>query len=134
MQRRHSYVKPDYEELSYLVDARGIIPEDFRANVMNRFAEEILHNMKLKNVAKAFEIKKDTQHPVMTTRHCLKYALGHCLKYNNPDATIVSSSKEKWVEPMTLCIGSKKFILKFGCKNDCMSEIFCTFAVQNNKL
>lgn len=133
VQRRHSYAKPDYESLSNLIDARGVIPEDFRANVMNRFAKEIVRNMRLQNVDKAFEIKQDTQYPVMITRHCLKYALGHCPKYNNPDATTFGSSKEKWVEPMIMRIGSKKFILKFGCKNDCMSEIFCTFAVQNQK-
>ena len=133
VQRRHSYVKPDYEELSRHIDARGIIPEDFRANAMNHMTEEILHNMRLQNIDKAFEIEHNTQYPVMVTRHCLKYALGQCPRYGKKTKEIDNSDTDKWAEPMLLKIGGQKFILKFGCKNDCMSEIFSTFAVQNSK-
>lgn len=133
VQRRQSFVKPDYEALTRRLDARGIIPEDFRANVMNEFAEEILQNMRLQNVDKAFEIEQDTQHPVMVTRHCLKYAFGHCPKHKNNTPEKDLANGDKWVEPMVLKIGGKKFLLKFGCKNDCMSEIFTIFAIPNYK-
>ena len=133
VQRRQSFVKPDYEALTRRLDARGIIPEDFRANVMNRFAEEILQNMRLQNIDKAFEIEQDTQHPVMVTRHCLKYAFGHCPKHKNNTPEKDLANGDKWVEPMVLKIGGKKFLLKFGCKNDCMSEIFTIFAIPNYK-
>lgn len=128
VQRRQSYKMPDYVALSKDLDARGVIPVDFRANAMNSFAKEILRNMKLQKVDDAFEIQKDESKPVMTTRHCLKYALGHCPKHHNPDFPIGYVQKDKWTEPMVLRIGGKKFILKFGCKNDCMSEIFAIFA------
>ena len=133
VQRRQSFVKPDYEALTRRLDARGIISEDFRANVMNEFAEEILQNMRLQNVDKAFEIEQDTQHPVMVTRHCLKYAFGHCPKHKNNTPEKDLANGDKWVEPMVLKIGGKKFLLKFGCKNDCMSEIFTIFAIPNYK-
>ena len=133
VQRRQSFVKPDYEALTRRLDARGIIPEDFRANVMNEFAEEILQNMRLQNIDKAFEIEQDTQHPVMVTRHCLKYAFGHCPKHKNNTPEKDLANGDKWVEPMVLKIGGKKFLLKFGCKNDCMSEIFTIFAIPNYK-
>ena len=133
VQRRQSFVKPDYEALTRRLDARGIIPEDFRANVMNEFAEEILQNMRLQNIDKAFEIEQDTQHPVMVTRHCLKYAFGHCPKHKNNTPEKDLANGDKWVEPMALKIGGKKFLLKFGCKNDCMSEIFTIFAIPNYK-
>ena len=133
VQRRQSFVKPDYEAQTRRLDARGIIPEDFRANVMNEFAEEILQNMRLQNIDKAFEIEQDTQHPVMVTRHCLKYAFGHCPKHKNNTPEKDLANGDKWVEPMVLKIGGKKFLLKFGCKNDCMSEIFTIFAIPNYK-
>ena len=133
VQRRQSFVKPDYEALTRRLDARGIIPEDFRANVMNEFAEEILQNMRLQNIDKAFEIEQDTQHSVMVTRHCLKYAFGHCPKHKNNTPEKDLANGDKWVEPMVLKIGGKKFLLKFGCKNDCMSEIFTIFAIPNYK-
>lgn len=128
VQRRHSYKKPDYEKLSKSLDARDIIPSDFRSNALNDFTKEILSNLKLKKVDNAFEIQQNADHPVMLTRHCIKYALGHCPKCQNKGSDGTNSSKEKWVEPMKLKIGNKKFILKFGCKNDCMSEIFINFA------
>lgn len=130
MQRRHSYVKPDYVALSKIADARGVIPEDFRANAMNSFAKEILSNLGLDNVDDAFELQQDATHPVMVTRHCLKYALGHCPKYHNPEYPADFAKKEKWTEPMALRIGGKKFLIKFGCKNSCFSEIFINFAPQ----
>lgn len=131
MQRRHSYVKPDYVALSKIADARGVIPEDFRANAMNSFAKEILSNLGLDNVDDAFELQQDAAHPVMVTRHCLKYALGHCPKYHNPEYPADFAKKEKWTEPMALRIGGKKFLIKFGCKNSCFSEIFINFAPRN---
>ena len=127
-QRRHSYLKPDYVTLSKNADARGVIPEDFRANALNSFAKEILSNLGLHNVDDAFELQQDAAHPVMVTRHCLKYALGHCPKYHNPEYPTDFAKKDKWEEPMALRIGGKKFLIKFGCKNSCFSEIFINFA------
>lgn len=127
LQRRHSFVLPDYISLSKNQDARGIIPQDFRANAMNSFAKEIIMNMNIESIDDAFENQQDTTHPVMITRHCLKYALGHCPKYKNTNSEY-SFSTEKWKEPMSLKIGNRKFLIKFGCNNSCFSEIFIIFA------
>lgn len=127
LQRRHSFVLPDYISLSKNQDARGIIPQDFRANAMNSFAKEIIMNMNIESIDDAFENQQDTTHPVMITRHCLKYALGHCPKYKNTNSEY-SFSPEKWKEPMSLKIGNRKFLIKFGCNNSCFSEIFINFA------
>ena len=127
LQRRHSFILPDYYSLSKNQDARGIIPDDFRANAMNSFAKEIMRNMNIDCVDDAFENQQDTSHPVMLTRHCLKYALGHCPKYKNNN-TEYKYSTEKWNEPMSLKIGNRKFLVKFGCNNSCFSEIFINFA------
>lgn len=127
-QRRHSFVSPNYVELSEKLDGTGIIPTDFRANVMNSFSQEIMHNLNLEKVEQAFEIQQNPDKPVMVTRHCLKYALGHCPKHPNPNIPQGFASQDKWKEPMVLKIGTKKFFTKFGCKNDCMCEIFIKFA------
>ena len=127
LQRRHSFILPDYYSLSRNQDARGIIPDDFRANAMNSFAKEIMRNMNINCIDDAFENQQDTSHPVMLTRHCLKYALGHCPKYKNNNAEYKYST-EKWNEPMSLKIGNRKFLVKFGCNNSCFSEIFINFA------
>lgn len=127
LQRRHSFVLPDYISLSKNQDARGIITQDFRANAMNSFAKEIIMNMNIESIDDAFENQQDTTHPVMITRHCLKYALGHCPKYKNTNSEY-SFSPEKWKEPMSLKIGNRKFLIKFGCNNSCFSEIFINFA------
>lgn len=127
LQRRHSFILPDYYSLSKKQEARGIIPDDFRANAMNSFAKEIMRNMNIDCVDDAFENQQDTSHPVMLTRHCLKYALGHCPKYKNTN-TEYKYSTEKWNEPMSLKIGNRKFLVKFGCNNSCFSEIFINFA------
>lgn len=127
LQRRHSFILPDYYSLSKKQEARGIIPDDFRANAMNSFAKEIIRNMNIDCIDDAFENQQDTSHPVILTRHCLKYALGHCPKYKNNN-TEYKYSTEKWNEPMSLKIGNRKFLVKFGCNNSCFSEIFINFA------
>lgn len=127
LQRRHSFILPDYYSLSKNQEARGIIPQDFRANAMNSFAKEIIRKMNIDCIDDAFENQQDTSHPVMLTKHCLKYALGHCPKYKNTN-TEYKYSTEKWNEPMSLKIGNRKFLVKFGCNNSCFSEIFINFA------
>ncbi|MCF0179609.1 MAG: U32 family peptidase [Bacteroidales bacterium] len=123
VQRRHSYISPNYPNFAKQLDANDVFPHDFRANIMNDFAKEIMRDMNMDSIDDAFEIQQNKDYPVMITRHCLKYALGHCLKYKNTDAPDYVST-EKWEEPMTLNIGGRKFLLKFGCNNSCFSEIY----------
>lgn len=95
---------------------------------MNEKARETYASMGLENVSEAFELQKNKEGMVMQTRHCLKYAFGQCPRYVNPEPEKLLHPEVKLGNESVLKIGNKKFILKFGCKNDCISEIFTIFA------
>lgn len=117
---RRSFVAPDYTASALRLEASGIVPDSYLANVMNHRAEKFLQNMNIDRVATAFELSPANRVPVMFTSHCLKFALGYCPKYQHP--------RTRLEEPLSLKIGGKKFLIKFGCENDCLSEIFAIFA------
>ncbi len=123
--RRRAFVRPDYQALAAKLDARGILPTDYRANVLNRGAEALLHRMQLDHIAPAYEQHAVADSPVMYTAHCLKFALGCCPKYQH--------ARSQWSEPWSLKIGGRRFLIKFGCQNDCLSELIATFAPQSKK-
>lgn len=125
---RTAYRAHDYATLAKGVDAQGVLPTDYLANVMNGKAREIYASMGLENVSEAFELQKNKEGMVMQTRHCLKYAFGQCPRYVNPEPEKLLHPEVKLGNESVLKIGNKKFILKFGCKNDCISEIFTIFA------
>ena len=127
-QLRKSFVKPDYKMRAKQLDAAGILPTDFLANVMSRNAHKTYADMKLENVADAFELQSRKEGMVMQTRHCIKYAFGQCPKYTNPEPEKMLDETYKIGSEMQLKVGNRKFILKFGCKNDCISKIFTIFA------
>ena len=129
-QRRRDFVQPDYAERARRLHAEGLLPTDGRAHVMNGRACAIMASMGVQEVAQAFELHHDYGMPVMETRHCLKYALGRCPRYPLAEGATALPGDVEAPEPWTLRIGDKKFILNFGCKNDCMSKIFIKFAAQ----
>lgn len=125
---RKAFVNPDYKALVKSQDARGILPDNYLANVLNNQARITYAEMGIKNVDNAFETQNDRVGMVMQTKHCLKYAFGQCPKHKNPAPEILLDKEMNLGSEVMLKIGSKKFILKFGCKNDCISEIFTIFA------
>lgn len=125
---RTSVLPVDYKKRAKTVDARGILPTTFFANVMNENARETMRSMQIEKVDDAFELQKNREGMVMQTRHCLKYAFGQCPRYLNPNPEKLLQPDVKLGSEAMLKIGNKKFILKFGCKNDCISEIFTIFA------
>ncbi|MBP5717297.1 MAG: U32 family peptidase [Bacteroidales bacterium] len=127
-EHRKSFVRPDYVTLANGIDAASILPHDFRANVMNREARKIFALMGLNDVAQAFEKQAPDEAVVMQTKHCLRMALGRCPKYPIGGGSITKLSTLSAPEPWSLKIGNTKFILKFGCKNSCISEIISIFA------
>ena len=130
---RTAYRAHDYATLAKGVDAQGVLPTDYLANVMNGKARETYASMGLENVSEAFELQKNKEGMVMQTRHCLKYAFGQCPRYVNPEPEKLLHTEVKLGNESVLKIGNKKFILKFGCKNDCISEIFTIFAPNLSK-
>jgi len=113
-------------------DGTGILPVDYKANIHNHTALEMMHKMGVQEVEQSFESKPRNECTVMQTRYCLKQALGQCAKYP------LSATEKQRAEGLLkgaklgtqamLRIGEEKFILKFGCNNLCISEIIRTFA------
>ncbi len=128
---RKAFSKPNYQQRMKTVDANGILPVDFLANVLNENARKTYGEMGIANVDDAFEIQLNKEGMVMQTKHCLKYAFGQCPKYHNPSPEKMPSGEVRLGSQTMLKIGSKKFILKFGCKNDCICKIFTIFAPTN---
>lgn len=127
---RKAFVKPDYIALAETVDAKGILPDSYLANVLNEKARKTYAEMHIEDVDDAFECQQDKQGMVMQTRHCLKYAYGQCPRFKNPSPEKLLVPTAKLGKEALLKIGNRKFILKFGCNNDCISEIFTIFAPQ----
>ena len=127
---RKSFEKPDYKTRAKMLDAKGILPTDFLANVMNKMARETYREMQIENVADAFELQSNKDGMVMQTKHCLKYAFGQCPRYANPQPEKLLEENFKIGQELALRIGNRKFFIKFGCKNDCISKIFTIFAPQ----
>ncbi len=127
---RKAFSAPDYTQLAMQLDARGILPESFLANVLNQKARQTYESMHIENVDNAFEIQQNKEGMVMQTRHCLKYAFGQCPKYKNPAPEKLLDPTYKLGSQAQLKIGNRKFFIKFGCNNDCISEIFTIFAPQ----
>lgn len=127
-QRRRSFLKPDYHLLTSGLDASSVVPHDYRANVLNRFARKVYERMHLSDVQPAFEQMQEQQAVVMQTRHCLKWAFGQCPRQKREKSDGKDLTSSLWSEPWTLKVGNERFLLKFGCKNACMSEIIRIFA------
>ncbi len=78
---RASYVQPDYVSRAGQIDAKSILPSDYRANVLNDKAREMLCRMGIADVRPAYELHPERGVAVMQTKYCLRQALGLCPKY-----------------------------------------------------
>lgn len=108
MQKRLSnYPKKKQAKLQY-----AKFPEkqlDFRANVHNKLAKTFYEKCSCNIIENSIESGTSTKEkPIMTTKHCLKYAFNLCKKPIN-----LYLIDEK----------NKKYELKFDCKN-CQMQIF----------
>ncbi|MBR0038004.1 MAG: U32 family peptidase [Bacteroidales bacterium] len=126
--KRRSFVPPAYKGSAMELDAAGILPSDFKANVMNRSARDIFSRLGIADVEPAFELQRKREGVVMQTRYCLKQAFGFCAKYPLPEGKKKELSTLFSGNACQLKIGTEKFLIKFGCKNSCISEIITIFA------
>lgn len=86
---------------------------DYTANVYNKAAEEFYHNCGVESIQPAFEQNENGNKTLMWCRHCLKFMVGLCPKFPNPDN---SNDKSKGVP--TFLISNKHILrLRFDCKN-----------------
>ena len=85
----------------------------FLHNISNHLASDFYG---VKDVT-AFELKGGDG-PLMQCRHCIRYALGYCVKYGG--------KRPQWREPLSLVLGDgRRFRLEFDCK-DCQMNVFAS--------
>lgn len=90
---------------------------EYQTNVSNRLARRFYNRHGVPDPGIAFE-KQDNHHGrvVMITKHCLKYQLGYCPRYNKDHNSFLN-------EPLHLENESSKLRLEFDCPN-CRMKIF----------
>ena len=80
-------------------------------NIANRLARDFYGAKELT----AYELKGGDG-PIMQCRHCIRYALGFCVKHGGLRPT--------WQEPLSLVLGDgRRFPLEFDCKN-CQMNVY----------
>ena len=84
---------------------------DYLYNISNRLSQQFYGAKELT----AYELKGGSG-PIMQCRHCIRYALGYCVKHGGKRPT--------WTEPLSLIIGDgRRFRLEFDCQH-CQMNIY----------
>ena len=101
------------------IDAAIKIPEykyQYCYNVSNNISKHFYAKRGLNNVDDAFEINVPRPALLMQCRHCLRFALGHCVKNGG--------IKPNRKEPLCLRLSDgRRFRLEFDCKN-CQMNVY----------
>ena len=78
-------------------------------NIANAGARRFYEDSGVTAQRPAFELQPDSSMPLMQCRHCLRYALGCCVKRGG--------RKPRWREPLTLSLpDGRRFRLEFDCR------------------
>ena len=86
-------------------------PFDYLYNISNRLSQQFYGAKALS----AYELKGGDG-PIMQCRHCIRYALGYCVKHGGQRPT--------WHEPLSLVLGDgRRFRLEFDCKH-CQMNVY----------
>lgn len=82
---------------------------DYSWNVSNSYARKYYSTHGVSHISPAYELKPDPFVPVMTTKYCLRYALGKC--------SMLQGCDERMYEPWILLQRKRgmRFRLKFDC-------------------
>ena len=84
-------------------------------NASNALARAFYEQQGVK-VADAFEVRQPDERLIMQCRHCLRFALGRCVKHGG--------RKPEWKEPLSLRLGDGRlFRLEFDCRH-CQMNIY----------
>ena len=85
-------------------------------NIANREARTFYKVQGLKQIEPAFELQPPRRGLLMQCRHCLRYALGYCVKHGG--------CTPQWSEPLYLRLGDgRRFRLEFDCRH-CQMNIY----------
>ena len=86
-------------------------PYTYLYKISNRLSQQFYGAKDLS----AYELKGGNG-PIMQCRHCIRYALGYCVKHGGQRPT--------WKEPLSLVLGDgRRFRLEFDCKN-CQMNVY----------
>jgi putative protease len=90
-------------------------PND-QLNVANKLSRQFYASHNIDTVP-AFELQEPQgENVLMQCRHCLRFALGHCVKHGGTPPT--------WHEPLFLTLANgRRFRLHFDCKN-CVMKVY----------
>ncbi len=90
----------------------------YELNISNRLARQFFIRHGIQDPVMAFE-KQTARHgmTVMTTKHCLKFELGFCLKLGG-------SQPDNFSEPFSLNDGKNELMLEFDCAQCVMKVIY----------
>ncbi len=84
-------------------------------NIANDNAQAFYASKGVKTLQPTYELEENDG-PLMQCRHCLRFALGHCVKHGGTRPT--------WREPLFLTLpDGKRFRLDFDCKN-CQMNVY----------
>ena len=73
----------------------------------------------------AYELRPTANAVLMQCHHCLRYALGYCVRHGGQHPT--------WHEPLYLRLGDgRRFRLEFDCKN-CQMNVYAASGLKNNE-
>ena len=89
----------------------------FLLNISNARARAFYEQQGVTDAAPAFELSQPKGEAlIMQCRHCLRYALGYCVKHGG--------RKPDWHEPLHLRLGDGRvFRLEFDCKH-CQMNVY----------
>ncbi len=91
-------------------------PLPYLYNISNRQARRFYEQQGLRQIADAFELHEPHDALLMQCRHCLRYALGYCVKHGG--------ERPQWREPLYLRLGNgQRFRLEFDCKH-CQMNVY----------
>ena len=94
---------------------------DYLYNISNRLSQQFYGAKELT----AYELKGGSG-PIMQCRHCIRYALGYCVKHGGKRPT--------WTESLSLILGDgRRFRLEFDCQH-CQMNIYGSEKVKNSNV
>lgn len=108
------------EPLPLSASQKALYPVDYLYNIANRQARAFYEQQGLQHPAPAFELQQSHgKNPLlMQCRHCLRYALGYCVKHGGQNPT--------WQEPLSLRLADGRlFRLDFDCRH-CQMNVYGT--------
>ena len=92
----------------------GTVPEEewaYMLNISNRLSQQFYGAKEIS----AYELKGGAG-PIMQCRHCIRYALGYCVKNGG--------ERPLWQEPLSLILGNgRRFRLEFDCQH-CQMNVY----------